>query len=198
MPSTPLQQIADILPGYPFRGSVKPSAVGDAWAIQVRHVSSQEWLSIEPGGPTLDRVTLKGRRKPDYLLPGDVLFLAKGANNAAVLVEQVPEGTVCTPHFFLIRLKPGMHKKVLPGFLAWQLNYGEARAAIAAGRQGSLQPSVRKTELAQVPVTVPPLARQQALVKLHRAAQREAEILQAIIDNRRRQVNAIGQAILQQ
>ncbi|MCP1728438.1 hypothetical protein J2T60_002438 [Natronospira proteinivora] len=201
MAATPLNQIAEILPGYPFRGALKAQADGNAWAVQVRHVSSREWVSMDSaarvvGGEALDRVQLGGRRRPDYLQPGDVLFMARGPRNGAVLIEEVPEATVCTPHFFLIRLKPGSDDIVDPGFLVWQLNHGEGRAAIAAGRQGSLMPSVPKTELAAIRLHLPPLARQRHLVALFRGADREAELMQALIDNRHREVTAIGRAML--
>ena len=197
----PLNQVVDILPGYPFRGSIQLRPDGDALAIQVRHVSSREWLTIEEdarhvGSETLDRVCLAGRRRPDYLRAGDVLFLARGVKNHAILVEQIPEATVCTPHFFLIRVKPAWHERVSPGFLAWQLNHGDGRAAIAVGRQGSLLPSVRKTELADIALRLPPRSVQDRLVALHRAASREAEAFEALMDNRRREVTAIGRALL--
>lgn len=198
-----LEDIAEILPGYPFRGALRAQADGNAWAVQVRHVSSQEWLSIasdgqpeETPGVKLDRVMLGGRRQPDYLRSSDVLFLARGSSNTAVLIEKIPEGTVCTPHFFLIRIRSEFRNCVAPGFLAWQLNHGEGRAAITAGRQGSLQPSVRKPELARVQLTLPPLQRQHSLVALYRACEREASYMHALVHNRRREVNAVGQALL--
>ena len=199
--TTHLNQMADILPGYPFRGALESRPDGNAWVIQVRHVSSREWISLDSkgsagDGKALDRVQLPGRRAPDYVQPGDVLFMARGPRNGAVLVEKVPEGTVCTPHFFLIRLKPAWRDSVDPRFLVWQLNHGEGRAAIAAGRQGSLVPSVRKTELAAITLQLPSLADQGHLAKLHQAADREARILQKLIENRHREITAIGRTML--
>ncbi len=57
---------------------------------------------------------LNTKKQPDWLENGDVLFVAKGAKHYSVLVEQVLERTVCSPHFFMVRLKPEFKDMIVP------------------------------------------------------------------------------------
>lgn len=189
-----LSQLADIEPGYPFRGKLPLSDDGDAFAVQFRHIVTGEPLD-EPEGEGLDRVNLPGRRQPTYLQPGDVLFTAKGPRHDAALIGRVPPNTVCTPNFYHVRLKPGIDA-ITPAFLAWQLNHRAAQRYFAMCSEGSVAPSIRKSQLAQVPIYLPPLEKQHVMVALAQAATEERRLLTRLIDNRQRMLEAAGQQLL--
>ena len=55
-----------------------------------------------------------------------------------------------------------------------------------------------KQQLKALPVTLPDLARQALVVAYHRAAREEATQLQALIENRALQMQALGSAVLAQ
>lgn len=52
----------------------------------------------------LERVRITGRKTPDFLKRGDILFVGRGYRIFAVLVEQDLEKVVAGPHFFIIRV----------------------------------------------------------------------------------------------
>ena len=54
----PLSRIADIRPGFPFRGRIEEDAAGDALVVQIRDVSRESG----PDWPMLTRTRLSGRR----------------------------------------------------------------------------------------------------------------------------------------
>lgn len=191
-----LRDLVDIHPGYPFRGKLPLNIDGDARVVQFRHIKPGQPLS-DPDGSVLDRVGLPGRKKPNYLCPGDVLFMAKGPRNYAVTVGEVPENTVCTPNFFHLRLKAGRHN-LLAEFLAWQLNHMDAQKYFAICSQGSVAPSVAKGQLGHLPISVPPMDQQNYMIGLVRAAVQEEEVLSKLIDNRHRMINTVGHQILHQ
>lgn len=190
----PLRSLATIHPGYPFRGKLPVDKDGNAFVVQFRHLVVGEPVD-DKDGTTLDRVTLPGRRRPDYLWPGDILFMARGTRNDAAVVGALPSNTVCTPNFFHLRLKPEAFR-LMPEFLAWQLNQTDAQRYFAMCSQGSAAPSVTKTQLGDLPVVVPPIEQQKLMMKLVGAAQQEQALLEQLIENRQRMTDAVAQQIL--
>src|SRR5690349_3395380 len=111
-----LGKVARITAGYPFRGAVRPVPGADAAVVQIKNVDAQtgiDWSAVV-------KTKLEGRRQPDWLKPGDILFSARGHRNVAVCVDRSSPKAVCSPHFFLIRVRN--EKDVLPEFVAWQMN----------------------------------------------------------------------------
>tara|TARA_Y100001934_G_C12355811_1_gene778075 strand:- start:850 stop:1524 length:675 start_codon:yes stop_codon:yes gene_type:complete len=188
-----LEEMAEIRPGYPFRGKVPITDDGEAYAVQFRHMVRD--VISDKSGATLDRVNLTGKKKANFLLPGDVIFMAKGTRNLAAVIEEVPENTVCTPNFYHIRLKQGTNP-LEPHFLAWQLNHSEAQRYFASCSQGSASTSITKAQLGSLSVSVPSLEEQNQIVSLIRAADQEKEILLQLIENRQRMIDSIGQQLL--
>lgn len=190
-----LSKIADIQPGYPFRGKLPLADSGEAYVVQFRHIVSNQ---VNDGlGKTLDRVNLTGRKKANFLQPGDVIFMAKGTRNLAAVIQDIPENTVCTPNFYHIRLTVGA-SDLEPYFLAWQLNHSDAQRYFATCSQGSASTSITKTQLENLPVSIPGREEQNYIVRLAQAAAHEQEVLMQLIDNRRRMIDGIGQQILHQ
>lgn len=190
----PLHNLVIIHPGYPFRGRLPVKRGGNAFVVQFRHLVAGELLD-DKDGENLDVVTLPGRRQPNYLQPGDILFMARGTRNDAAVVRALPRNTVCTPNFFHLRIKSEVNN-LLPEFLAWQLNHLNAQRYFSMCSQGSATPSVNKAQLGDLSVVVPPLEQQKLLVGLVEAAKRERVLLEQLIENRQRMTDAIAQRIL--
>lgn len=183
-----LSDIADIRLGHPFRGTVKQYDNGDVNVVQVR--------DTEPTGEinqyTMVETVLKTKKQPDWLQNGDVLFVAKGAKHYSVLVEQVLERTVCSPHFFVVRIKAELKDVILPDFLCWQLNQQPAQRYFKATAEGSMYLSIRRQVLENVPIKVLTLEKQKQLTAMHRCGVKEQKVLQKLIENRQQQLEAIA------
>ena len=189
---TNLYSIASIRSGHPFRGSIAPVENGEVHVVQVRDADNSGDIFQDKMVTT----NLVGRKKPDWLQPGDILFVAKGAKHFAALVDELPEKTVCSPHFFLVRLKPKMAKKVLPEFICWQLNQIPSQRYFQTTAEGSLYVSIRRQVLEDTPIVLPPIEKQRQLVALHLCAVKERKVLQHLIDNRQQQLDAIAHKAL--
>lgn len=189
-----LQEVAEIWPGYPFRGKLPLSEKGEAFVVQFRHIVVGDSLRDETGAE-LDRAHLTGRKKPNFLRSGDVLFMAKGTRNFATTVVAVPKTTVCTPNFYHVRIRSRV-PLLEPEFLAWQLNHWDAQRYFSACSQGSVAPSVTKSQLGHLPIVIPPLEQQRRIANLARAAFQEEQLLSQLVENRRRMVAAAGHQIL--
>ena len=192
--NTKLCDIADIRPGHPFRGSIEHIKGGAAHVVQVRDTAPTGEVSPD----AMIRTNLSGKKNPDWLQPGDVLFVAKGARHFAALVENLPNQSVCSPHFFLIRVKDEFRTNVTPEFICWQLNLRPAQRYFQVTAEGSLYLSIRRQVLEYTPIRLLPLERQRQLTAIHRCAVKEQNVLQQLIKNRQHQLDAIAQDVLKE
>lgn len=178
----------DLQAGHPFRGSVPMVEDGNAYALQMRDLTPNG--DIAWGG--LVRTSVDAARSVQWLAPGDVVFVARGARNYAVCLREVPLPAVCSPNFYLLRVKS---PDLLPEFLAWQINRAPAQRYLASNAEGSDQLSIRRAVLEAMPLAVPPLAQQRRIVSLADAAVQEERHLQALIRNRQQQLDTLALAL---
>lgn len=180
-----LQDLAEARPGYPFRGAVKEAAEGDVAVVQIRNADPERGVDWD----AVVRTTLTGRKQPDWLRPGDVLFAARGNRNVSIYIDQVAGQAVCAPQFFLLRVKG---ESVLPPYLAWYLNQGPAQRYFEASAEGSFITSIRRAVLEALPVPLPSIERQRLIANLADAARREKELTEKLIRNREQQLRLVA------
>lgn len=183
-------KLIDIISGHPFRGRVEAKPDGGVCVVQMKDVGENEavrWRETV-------RTTLTGKKKPDYLQAGDVLLTARGSRNNAVCLEDVPCPAVCSPHFYLLRIKPGV--PLLPAFLAWQLNQAPAQRYFEKSAEGSWQRSIRRPLLAALPLEVPEVALQEKVLAVAALVRREADTLRRLMENRERMLKSMAKDIL--
>lgn len=189
-----LKQIATINAGYPFRGKI-PEVPGSAMvAVQMRDVSLTEGIRWSDCLAT----ELTGKREPDYLTTGDILVAARGSHNYAVQVDQalatIGKQAVAAPHFFVISLKK---KDILPEFLVWLLNQTPTQRYFEQNAEGTLTKSIRRSVLEDVPVVVPPLAKQRAIISMAATLRDEHKLIQKLVSNGERMMSAIAKDLFE-
>lgn len=190
MKNMKLCNIAEIRAGHPFRGSVPEVADGPVSVIQIKDV---DWAgNVKWAG--LTKTSLGGRKEPDWIKNGDILFVARGAKIVSAYVEEVFVSCVCSQYFYLIRIKS---QEVLPEFVAWQINQQPAQTYLAKSAEGTAQLSVRRSMLADLNIVIPPLEQQRIIVELAKSALRERELLEALISNRERELRVIAKKLLE-
>lgn len=187
-----LSEYVEVIPGYPFRERILENPDGDARVLQMKDVDPSVGISWDG----LLKTDLKGRRKPDWLQADDVVFLLRGNRNFAVILKSVPEPTVISPHFFLLRV--GRQVPLLPGFLAWQINQKPAQRYFEMAAEGTVQRSIRRGVLEDMPFVLPTIQEQEVVVRLSEAAKSEADTYKELIANRERMLRAVSLKILGQ
>lgn len=187
-----LKELAEIHAGYPFRGSVQRMEDGDALALQIRDIETGR--AVNWAGAVCTR--LEGRKSPNWLQKGDILFAARGARNFAVCLGEVPAPAVASQYFFLLRVRD--LGTLMPEFLAWQINQAPAQRYLRKNAEGTDQLNIRRAILEALQVAVPPLARQRQLVELAETAQRERETHERLIANRERQLHLLVEKLFSQ
>ncbi len=186
-----LSALATVRAGYPMRVSVDALPNGVSHVIQMRDVSEE--LSIDWNG--VAQVCLPGKREPAWLKPGDILFAARGMKNYALVLNcDLPGPTVCSPHFFVVRVRDT--ENLLPDFLAWQINQKPSKDYFEREATGSYIPNVRRQVLEALKIVVPPVSRQKTVVAFANSVRAEEQSLRALVNNRKRQMEAVATGIL--
>ena len=161
--------------GWSFRGRIDPTDGAKTAVVQMRDTSPSgvDWTSCV-------RTEVTGRREPDWLRPGDILFPARGNVSQAVLIDESIGSlqAVAAPHFFLLRVT---RSDVLPAYLAWWLNQEPAQRHLEQQAQSStLVRNIARPVLEATPVVLPPLPRQEQIVGLASVMRREEDLLQRL------------------
>lgn len=183
-----LKALVDIKAGHPFRGSVPLIEGGPVRVVQMRDL----YADTPPAWAALQRTQLPSG-KADWLQDGDVLFAGRGGRIHAVCLAGVPPHTVCAQYFFVLRCKA---PNLLPEYLAWAINRAPSQRYLASNAEGTDQLSIRRGVLEDLPIALPSLERQRQLVALAAAARQERRCLEALIQNREQQLDALAQELL--
>lgn len=189
-PRFELASVVDIRPGHPFRGAIPEKPSGDVRVIQLKDLSRTGLKDCD----SLLTTTVDGRKEPEWVRDQDLVFVARGWSNYAALVSDPPPRTVCSPHLYLMRVK--RPDWLLPGFLAWQLQQPPAQRYLRQAAEGTLQVSIRRSELEKVVVRVPPVAQQRTVLELQRVAAAERSAYDALIKNREDELATIAEQLL--
>jgi restriction endonuclease S subunit len=184
-----LSKLATIAAGHPFRGRIPEKSGSGILAIQMKDVSVEEGIFW----PSVIETELTGKKQPDWLRRGDILFAARGLHNYAVLMDEDKPHVVASPHFYILRVKDAA---LLPEFLAWQLNQKPLQKYFERSAEGTLTKSVRRLVLADAPMTVPPLERQQQILCLHETIMHEKALYSELIRNGERVMNSIASQLV--
>lgn len=184
-----LRDIAKVKAGHPFRGAIKEDPDGNGYTIQVNDVDVDGYIKWDK----LRKTHIHGRKEPEWLEPGNVIFIARGLKLTAAAIGEAPKHAICSPHFFIIAV---LDTKVLPQFLAWQLNQTTVKRYFKKSAEGSFQVSIRRSVLEETPLIIPDLATQSKLVAIAACAFKEKQVLMQLIKNREQQLTTLAQNIL--
>ncbi len=103
----------------------------------------------------------------------EILFKAKSSNNMAAIMEK--EGLyITTSHYLILKVK---NEKIDVNYLWWYLNQRIAQKHFKRLASGGMMPIVKKSDLENLKVIVPPLEKQKQIVEAYRLWLREKELL---------------------
>jgi len=108
-----------------------------------------------------------------YLQDGDILFAAKGPKNFAWLYEGQQAPAIASSSFYVIRPDK---KKVLPRFLHFYLNQLQVLNQLKRKAEGTSLPMIRKGDLENLDIKLPPLPEQEKFVQFFELAEKEKKL----------------------
>ncbi len=186
---TSISDIATLFAGHPFRGKIPEKLGSGIRVVQMKNISANN--AIDWNG--VIEMELSGKKQPDWLIKGDVLFAARGARNYAVLMDQDKEHVVSSPHFYIIRVKA---QTILPEFLVWQLNQKPLQNYFDRSAEGTLTKSVRHSVLENAEIHIPPTEKQTQILGLHKTLLQEKQLYAQLIENADKIMNSIASKMM--
>ena len=185
-----LSDIATIKSGHPFRGAIKDSIGGDTIVVLGKGINREFGIDWD----NAPKVILDTKKEPDWLKADDILVAARGTSNYAVHLSDVPNSqTLCSPQFFVIRIKSEF---ALAGFIAWQLNQDKCQQHFDNTRTGVTVGNLTRQSLSDAPVILPELSKQTKIVALQDTINQEKSALSQLSSNLDQHMKAIASSIL--
>ncbi|MDP4270458.1 MAG: restriction endonuclease subunit S [Bacteroidota bacterium] len=168
---TTLKHIASIQTGV----FAKPTPEGEVIYLQAKHFDESGQINTELH-PDLkaDAFAVK-----HLLRKGDVLFAAKGTKNFAAVYD-IEKQAVASTSFFVVKLNDKFRCRILPEFLAWQMNHPVAQTYLKGQAMGSSIVSISKGVLEELEISIPPIQKQQLILNISRLRNKEIELRQQI------------------
>lgn len=181
-----LKNFVQINSGHVTREAIEPREDGTHRLIQGKDVDGYRY-TYSVGD--LVRFTPNLRKSDILLEPGDILFMARGVRNYAVLLEEIPDNLLAAASFFIIRV---VGDGAIPAYVCWYLNQDRVRHYFAQScGQGVLMPLVRRGVLEDLPVPLPDLETQASIAELDRLTRRERDLLERLAGKREQLVSAL-------
>jgi restriction endonuclease S subunit len=156
-----LSDIAEVFTGHTLREKVQHDPDGECAVIQLKDLSFTPNICIK--NPPFRISSQHGIPKNQLLKRGDILILSKGYANKALLYEGQFAPAVAVSAFTIIRLHSS---DIKPEFLNWYINSTAAQEYFSMHRAGTTTLNLSKKAIDELPVPVPPLAKQEIMMKL--------------------------------
>ena len=175
-----LRNIASIKTG----AFAKPYSEGDIAYLQANHFNKNYQLTT-PVHSFIKDNSLADRH---LLIPGDILFAAKGTKNFAAWYKDNDIPAVASTSFFVIRLIDDFQNKILPGFLAWYINHPISQRFLKMRARGTSMVSISKSVLQELEIPIPDKQTQQTILKIAHLHITEKELRRKISILREKQI----------
>jgi len=180
-----LTNISQILSGYISRGKIEARRNGSHFLLQARDVATHK---LDYRSDDLIRFAPDLSAKDRFLEEGDILFMARGAHNFSVLLQNIPNPTLAAACFFIIRTTD---ERVLPKYLCWYLNQPpvEQYLNLYSGK-GVHMPVVRRAVLEGIDIPLPSVEMQDTISTLSSLQHQEQELSDRLLNNRKKLITA--------
>jgi len=184
-----LAELTTISAGHPFRGKIPEKSGSGIRAVQMKDISIDQGVCWD----SVIETELAGKKQPDWLINGDILFAARGSRNYAVLINQVTGQVVSAPHFYILRVN---ESSLMPEFLVWQLNQKPLQNYFDKLAQGKLTKSITRSMLEHAEITVQPLEKQTQILGLHKTLLQEKKLYAVLGSNADKLMNSIANELV--
>jgi hypothetical protein len=183
-----LAEVAEITPGYSIPGAVQHDPDGRYQLILPRHLDVGGRPFVFDPERHAQRMTLPDRADKYRVRPGDVLFVARGDRNRAVVVHSCPEDSVASASLYVLRVRGDVD----PDYLAWLLNQEPAQMSISQVRTGAGTPLVQRTALEGLELHLPDLEQQHRIAAVGSLLLAELDLVDRLAAALTRRARIIG------
>ncbi len=185
-----LHDCAEVRPGFSAKGAIVNEPGGTVQVITAQHLTRGEPYRYREEHKLL---ITPSRSAEKYLVePGDVLFMSRGSNNYAVLLQEVPRPAIAPLTFYILKPK----SNIVPAYLAWLINQEPAKGRLNEIRTGAGTPMIPRQEFGEINIPLPSLDIQRRIARYADLQSRESMLLQQLVEETERLRRLIGQQLL--
>lgn len=142
----------------------------------------------------LDTFIESDQKNQKHLLKrGDIVLAGKGFRNFAWVYDEELGPLIPSSMFFVIRV---FHPDVDPNYLNITLNLPTTQTYFQTLAAGTKIPSIRKSELAELKIPIPPIEIQHKIVELHQLHQVELTLTEQILNQKRNLIYGVIQKLI--
>jgi restriction endonuclease S subunit len=175
-----IKDCAEVRPGYSPKGAIVNDPGGTLQVITAQHLTKGEPYRYREEHRLL---IVPPRSIEKYgVKPGDILFMSRGTNNYAVLLDEVPQPSIAPLTFYIIKPK----SNVISAYLAWCLNQEMVKAKLNEMRTSAGTPMIPRREFGEIIIPLPPLAVQKQIAALAALQEKEKALLQQLVEETER------------
>ena len=176
------KNISTIITGHVFRSKIPYNADGNINLLNMDAISTAGMVCISE--ENIKRIQLDAIKPEEFIMPGDILFKAKGLNNTAVLIDSIPQNTTVTASCHIIRVT---NKNFLPEYVCSWLNSVAAKNHFSKGAgqaTGVTIANVSKATLEALEIPLIPLKNQKLISEIEKCSKQEKELLLKIAEKK--------------
>jgi restriction endonuclease S subunit len=153
-----LRDVAEVQVGYTFRSGLGGDPCGAVGVIQMKDLGDDGIVALG----SLDRVDmdvpLAQRARVE-----DIVLRSRGDRATSAIIAGEPGCVLVAAPLLRIRVTEG---SLTPVYLNWYINQTPAQEHLRRLAEGTHMKAISKAILEELPVTVPPVERQQAIMRL--------------------------------
>ena len=189
------KNISTIITGHVFRSKIPYNTDGNVNLLNMDAISTAGIVHISEND--IKKIQLNDIKPEEIIMPGDILFKAKGLNNTAVLIDSIPPNTTVTASCHIIRVTD---KNFSPEYVCTWLNSATAKNHFSKGAgqaTGVTIANVSKATLESLEIPLIPLKNQKLISNIEECSKQEKELLLKIAEEKERLNRAIIEKELQ-
>ena len=189
------KNISNIITGHVFRSKIPYNTDGNINLLNMDAISTAGIVHISEND--IKKIQLNDIKPEEIIMPGDILFKAKGLNNTAVLIGTIPPQTTVTASCHIIRVTD---KNFLPEYVCSWLNSAIAKNHFSKGAgkaTGVTIANVSKATLESLEIPLMPLKNQKLISEIEECLKQEKELLLKIAEKKEMLNRAIIEKELQ-
>ena len=189
------KNISNIITGHVFRNKIPYNTSGNINLLNMDAISTAGTVCISE--EDIKKIQLDDIKPEEIIMPGDILFKAKGLNNTAVLIDSIPPNTTVTASCHIIRV---VDKNFLPEYVCSWLNSAAAKNHFSKGAgqaTGVTIANVSKATLKTLEIPLLPLKNQKLISEIEECSKQEKELLLKIAEKKEMLNRAIIEKELQ-
>ena len=171
------QLVTEIKAGYTFRGKIQTVQDANIAIIQLKDID-YEFNQISSPSVFLP---ISDYNPNHFLQKGDILFIAKGARNVAVIYNN--EGySIASSVFFIIKTDKN---KILPEYLSWYINSKKSQAYFERVKSGSSTLNINKQALEELEINIPSIEIQNRIANYCKLCGKEYILMTDILSKKK-------------